>query len=81
MKTNFKFKTQSIAFAYVLLAVVFLIGCEKPQGEKTVDTNKGYNIKTIDSCEYIMWGSSYGFLNVTHKGNCKYCILRTKEQR
>ena len=76
MKTNFKFKTQSIAFAYVL----FLIGCEKPQVEKTVDTNKGYNIKTIDSCEYIEVDSGIGDYyryTLTHKGNCKFCLARS----
>ena len=82
MKTNFKFKTQLIAFAYVLLAVVFLVGCEKPQGEKTVDTNKGYNIKTIDSCEYIEVDSGVGEFyryTLTHKGNCKFCLSRSEK--
>ncbi len=33
MKTNFKFKTQLIAFAYVLLSVVFLTSCTKVTDE------------------------------------------------
>lgn len=79
MKTNFKFKTQLIAFAYVLLAVVFLVGCESPKGENTINTGKDYNIKTIDSCEYIE--VDYGFVDnrvysLTHKGNCKFCLAR-----
>ena len=79
MKTNFKFKTQSIAFAYVLLAVVFLIGCESPKGESSTDTGKSYTIKVIDSCEYIE--CDYGIFDqrvysLTHKGNCKSCLQR-----
>ena len=80
MKTNFKFKTQLIAFAYVLLAVVFFLGCESPKGENTVHTGKDYSIKTIDSCEYIE--VDYGFVDnrvysLTHKGNCKFCLARS----
>ena len=58
MKTNFKFKTQLIAFAYVLLAVVFLIGCEKDKTKSEVIKQEvkqefyGQNIEivVIDSC-------------------------------
>jgi len=83
MKTNFKFKNQLIAFAYVLLAVVFLIGCEKDKTKSEVIKQEvkqefyGQNIEivVIDSCEYLYvsngnasWGS--------HKGNCKFCLQR-----
>lgn len=83
MKTNFKFKTQSIAFAYVLLVVVFLIGCEKDKTKSEVIKQEvkeefyGQKIEivVIDSCEYLYvsngnasWGS--------HKGNCKFCLKR-----
>ena len=37
MKTNFKFKNQLIACAYVLLAVVFLIGCKDDNTNNTED--------------------------------------------
>ena len=38
MKTNFKFKTQLIAFAYVLLAVVLFTSCSKKvQTETEID--------------------------------------------
>jgi hypothetical protein len=80
MKTNFKFKTQSIAFAYVLLAVVFLVGCEdyNVQIKSTETTISGRVLKTytIYNCEYIgiVHGGSGDFL--THKGNCKFCLQR-----
>lgn len=84
MKTNFKFKTQSIAFAYVLLAVVFLIGCENPNTDKKETIKNeikesfyGQEIKivVIDNCEYLYvsnGNASWG----AHKGNCKFCLTR-----
>ena len=83
MKTNFKFKTQLIAFAYVLLAVVFLIGCEKDKTKSEVIKQEvkqefyGQNIEivVIDSCEYLYvsnGNASWG----AHKGNCKFCLTR-----
>ena len=80
MKTKMSNYRKCFALAYVLLVAVFLVGCEKPQGEKTVDTNKGYNIKTIDSCEYIEVDSGIGDYyryTLTHKGNCKFCLSRS----
>lgn len=79
MKTNFKFKTQSIACAYVLLAVVFLIGCDTPQGER--HKKDGYSIVEIDNCQYIevssLVGTQSGYYSLTHKGNCKFCLARS----
>lgn len=83
MKTNFKFKTQLIAFAYVLLAVVFLIGCKKDKTKSEVIKQEVKQefygreiiIVVIDNCEYLYvsngkasWGA--------HKGNCKFCLTR-----
>jgi hypothetical protein len=81
MKTNFKFKTQLIAFAYVLLAVVFLIGCTEVNTDRknTEFVVKGGNspliIVEVDSCEYLLgeWGNA---TVLTHKGNCKFCLQR-----
>lgn len=81
MKTNFKFKTQLIAFAYVLLAVVLFVGCDMDTTINTKTTGLKYygrdiSVFEIDSCEYIYvsnldasWGS--------HKGNCKFCLQRS----
>ena len=51
MKTNFKFKTQSIAFAYVLLAVVLLTSCTtsaEKEGETIKDSRGNYYRLTND---------------------------------
>lgn len=92
MKTNFKFKNQLIACAYVLLAVVFLIGCKKPSNEKqyieqqenqgrTVyefGFNKKVRVFEVDSCEYVAYdtGTSDGGTSIIHKQNCKFCLAR-----
>ena len=79
MKTNFKFKTQLIAFAYVLLVAVFLVGCEDQNvpKKKIKDIFAFSNIEVIevDGCEYIYvpnGNASWG----AHKGNCKFCLAR-----
>jgi len=46
MKLNFKFKTQLIAFAYVLLVAVLLFGCEKSHEE--VNDEKSFTISKMD---------------------------------
>lgn len=34
-------------------------------------------ILTIDSCEYIVWNNvNKNDINLTHKGNCKFCQRR-----
>jgi hypothetical protein len=60
----------------LLIAVlVFFVGCnpEPPQGA-TTDTGRGYNVKVVDSCEYIEYDAGFGQMRVyslTHKGDCK----------
>jgi hypothetical protein len=78
---NFKYmKTLSKMIFYLLLCTVIFCGaCSR--GEELKNTNKfeKYDIVIIDSCEYIQWGVSYGYLNITHKGNCKFCAERSKK--
>jgi hypothetical protein len=33
-----------------------------------------YTVIIIDSCEYLMWRTANGYLQITHKGNCKNSI-------
>jgi len=65
-------------FAYVILASIILLGCEK-DGEVVSSLNdKDIKIYVIDNCEYVgdVRGGSRDFL--THKGNCKFCAERAK---
>lgn len=70
-------------FAYVLLVSVIFCGCESKgvTVEETTTTINGREIKiyTIDSCEYI--GEIHGGNGdlITHKGNCKFCVERSKK--
>lgn len=80
MKTKTSNYRNCFALAYVLLAVVFLVGCEDKnvQINSTEITISGRGLKTytVDNCEYI--GSIYGGSGdlLTHKGNCKFCLQR-----
>jgi hypothetical protein len=79
MKRKFKLSPSASIVVYAMLVAFLLIGCEKPQGESVIDTNKGYNIKVIDSCEYIEVDSGFGDYyryTLAHKGNCKFCLAR-----
>lgn len=38
-----------------------------------------YKVIVLDSCEYIMYRTANGYLEITHKGNCKFCIERNKK--
>ena len=81
MKTNFKFKNQLIAFAYLLLAVVFLVSCTdgeiaKRKQLKEVFAFSNIEVIVIDSCEYIYVPNGNGSWGA-HKGNCKFCLARS----
>ena len=38
------------------------------------------NVIVIDSCEYICYTSAGGYSYLAHKGNCKFCAERRKEE-
>jgi hypothetical protein len=48
--------------------------------EKRKTNIVGVKIVEIDGCEYLEWEnySTHGYINrnITHKGNCKFCIER-----
>ena len=55
----------------LVLTAMMMVGC---------DSNKlyelqSYGIQTIDSCEYVT-----GYYKLSHKGNCKYCAERRKQE-
>lgn len=69
-------KTKTLILTF--FSVVFMCFLSCTRGDELKNTNKfeQYDVIVIDSCEYIQWGSSYGYLNITHKGNCKFCFER-----
>ena len=80
----------------LLVFAISLIACSlesKPdtnvyhEAEKTNDvyTVDGLRLRTvvIDSCEYLIGrklSGDYGFGYLSHKGNCKYCAERRKQE-
>ena len=58
----------------IILAVLLLMSCNVREENGSV-----YVTTTIDSCEYIISGSLFNDGNITHKGNCRYCIERNKK--
>jgi hypothetical protein len=76
-KSSLLFHPAALA-AILLLAAVFS-SCETPQGQSVEETSDNYNIKVIDSCEYIEFDSGIfdqRVYSLTHKGNCKFCAAR-----
>ena len=61
------------------LTALMMVGCDikQPDGTYKPAFCRTY---TIDSCEYIGYaaGSQYDFL--AHKGNCKFCAERRKQE-
>lgn len=64
-----------IAFAFTLF------GCEESKVTQ-VDLMEShtYNIKVIDSCEYISVSTSKFYNGLAHKGNCRFCKERHEQE-
>jgi len=75
-------KTKTLILAtkafFILLTMCCFFSCSHGDELKNFDKFESYEVIVIDSCEYIQWGVSYGYINITHKGNCKYCTERAK---
>ena len=68
-------------FFYALLVAVIFCGCNPEGSENDVNIEKNYEVKVLDSCEYIYvsrrpWSGEF---SLTHKGNCKFCVERSKK--
>jgi PBP1b-binding outer membrane lipoprotein LpoB len=66
---------------YILLVAFLFCGCNNTHSDKK--TNYTYQegeftIVEIDSCEYIL-SDVYSGNSICHKGNCKFCIERSKK--
>jgi hypothetical protein len=68
------------------ILILFTLSCDKQSHYGQPEPKDlTYKVITIDSCEYIFMTShqymdyaGYGFL--AHKGNCKYCAERRKNE-
>lgn len=74
-----KISIYSRAFAYMLLVAVIFCGCKTEHKTEQESNWQGFEVMIIDSCEYLNryeGGQGYRF---THKGNCKFCVKRSKK--
>ena len=70
-----KFKISTVAaIAVYAMLVAGVSSCTRGDELKNVNKFERYEVIEIDGCEYIQYGSAYGMLHVTHKGNCKNVI-------
>ena len=77
MKSKPSNSLRLILFTAIII-ICCCLSCSRGELLKNEDRFDRYDIIVIDSCEYIQWGMSYGYLSVTHKGNCRYCAKRNK---
>lgn len=73
---KFKLHSSAVLVAILLLAAVFFQSCKGDDNDTIPE--KTYEIKVIDSCEYIYVSRRpfAGDFSLTHKGNCKFCAAR-----
>jgi hypothetical protein len=60
-------------------SLLICVSCTRGNELKNENVFKNYEIIKIDGCEYIQYGSSHGYLHVTHKGNCDNPIHKKDE--
>ena len=59
------------------LATLIMVGCNYIPTDHI--TSDGKRVVLIDSCEYVKWSNGDG-ANYTHKGNCRFCAERRKQE-
>jgi hypothetical protein len=73
-------KKRTSIFFYVFIVAVIFCGCndnhQRTKEERGTD-GRNYQTIIIDSCEYLIGQNGHaGFMS--HKGNCKFCAERSK---
>lgn len=82
-KSSLLFRPATLA-AILMLAAGLFVACSNAYNNPTLPTNnlnidgRQYQVITIDSCEYIVYGVGMNYSMFSHKGNCKYCLTRKK---
>jgi hypothetical protein len=57
-------------YAVVIAVLIVISSCSTGDRLKNENIFKNYHIITIDNCQYIQYGTAYGYLEITHKGDC-----------
>ena len=59
---------------------MMMVGCRHSYISETKVLPYGFVVVEIDSCEYVGTSSSYNRDLFSHKGNCKFCAERRKQE-
>ena len=59
---------------YILLVAFVFCGCKEHEQKQRRQEVEQWQTVEYDGCEYVI-----GFRKMAHKGNCKYCIERSKK--
>ena len=59
------------------LTTLMVMGCKNSVEEDTKDCEENYHVIILDSCEY--YSSAFRY-DLTHKGNCRFCAERRKQE-
>ena len=64
------------------LTTMMMVGCEDRTAAEIEEAKRlnGFNIIIVDSCEYLKSKEVDGYGFFAHKGNCKYCAERRKQE-
>lgn len=67
------------------LTAMMMVGCDDRTTAEIEEAKRlsGFNIVVIDSCEYLIKEDARGYAGYgyfAHKGNCKYCAERRKQE-
>lgn len=67
------------------LTAMMMVGCEYKTDAEIEEAKRfnGFNIIVTDSCEYLIKETASGYMGYgyfAHKGNCKYCAERRKQE-
>ena len=64
-----------LSYAFYTLLVAFLFcGCGDLQKQQQIKQVESMQIVEFDGCEYLV-----GYRRLAHKGNCKFCLKRSKK--
>ena len=63
----------------ILLALpLMMVGCHYSQKDNEEFYNNRYITIVVDSCEYLVYDGND--IDMTHKGNCRFCAERRKQE-
>ena len=63
----------------LIFTALMVVGCDVKQPDGTYKP-ASYKTYVIDSCEYVGHAASTQYDYLAHKGNCRFCAERRKQE-